>query len=305
MSVTSPVTSNILSHSGDTFVSNGSDVIRQAFGSPGRVLMQTDEVAVTSGQMYSSVPYQAVHGLTYQNAAGDVTNDLDIGGGGGMDDTQAYWITVASLTKRSDATFVAGTGGGMLDAGVVGNSDYYLFAIANPTTLATDYLCSLSSTAPTMPAGYTYKRLFGWFKRSGAAIVLMKTFQMEGGGLMLLWAAPTLDINLSATLTTARRTDAVKTPQNLETIAILNVNLYDASAPFIAWLYCPDQADQAPGNTTTAPLSNFASSPAGATLSCGQVEIRTSNTGTIAARADLATVDQYSVSTLGFKWGRR
>jgi hypothetical protein len=35
------------------------------------------------------------------------------------------------------------------------------------------------------------------------------------------------------------------------------------------------------------------------------MRVRTSATGTIAARANVATIDSYRVSTMGFTWARR
>ena len=244
-----------------------------------------------------------LYGHTYANGS-DATNDLDIAAGGCMDVTGAQWFATAALTKQSDATFVVGTAQGMLDTGAVGNSDYYLFAIYRDDTQVSDYLCSLSATAPTMPAGYTHKRLIGWFKRVGGTIVAFDTYETEGGGLELTWDVPTLDVNLASTLTTSRRTDAVKVPLNFATTAHLNVVMTDASNTFNVWVYCPDQADTAP-SMTASPLSNAGSYLSGAAGSPSQLRIRTSATGTIAARASLATVDLYAVATVGFAWARR
>ncbi len=245
-----------------------------------------------------------IAGFTYANNAGDVTNDIDITSGECTDSAAGLqMLTTTTLVKRSDAAWAVGTNQGALDTGTVGNSDYYIWVIARPDTGVVDFLFSLSSTAPTMPANYTLKRLIGWFKRSGGAIVLFTTYETAGGGLRYLWSAPTLDVNLANTLTTARRTDAVRVPLNIATSALLNVTLVDAGAGFDVFIDCPDMADVAPGNSTTAPLATFRSVAAG--TAAGQIEVYTSSTGTIAARASIATVDQYSVSTLGFTWSRR
>jgi hypothetical protein len=154
-----------------------------------------------------------------------------------------------------------------------------------------------------MPANYDFKRLIGWIKRVGAAIVLFHTYETEGGGLEMNWDAPTLDINLSNTLTTSRRTDAVKVPLNFSTIANLNVVMSDAASGFIANICCPDQTDAAP-STTAAPLGNVELQTVGQSVAA-QLMVRTSAAGLIAARANLATVDLYAVVTLGFTWARR
>ncbi len=245
---------------------------------------------------------KVIYGLTYANNAVDVVNDLDIASGGGMDDTGAYWITTAAFTKQSDVAWAVGSTAGGLDTGAVGNSDYYIWAIARSDTGVTDILYSLSSTAPTMPTNYNFKRLIGWFKRLVGTIVAFTTYETEGGGLQLLWSSPTLDVNLANTLTTARRTDALKVPLNFSVIAEINLTLVDIASSFV-YMACPDTADLAP-STTVAPLSTGRAETASSTYQTKHF-IRTSSTGTIAARANLATVDSYQIVTIGFTWARR
>lgn len=303
MSVTSPVVKGLLTTRGDLFMHDGATIARYAAGANGTIPISTPSPTV--GRTQVAALTSMVWGLSYQNNAGDATNDLDIAAGFCMDATGAWPIVVSALTKRSDANWSVGTNQGMLDTGAVGNSDYYLWAISRSDTSVSDILCSLSSTAPTMPANYDYKRLIGWFKRTGGTIVAFKTYEITGGGLQFLWSSPTLDVNLLNTLTTSRRTDAVKVPLNIATRALLNVTVADSSAAFDVYIYCPDLTDLAPGDNTTAPLATFRMVVAANVTEAGQVEIRTSATGTIAARASIATVDQYSVATLGFTMDRR
>jgi hypothetical protein len=290
---------SVLTTKGDLLVSTGATVVRKAIGGAGTIPMVRS--ADTVGLAYVAALNKAIYGMTYANAAGDVTNDLDIAAGGCMDATGAYWITTSALTKQLDAAWAVGNNAGGLDTGAIGNSDYYIWAIARSDTGVTDYLYSLSSTAPTMPANYDFKRLIGWFKRVGATIVLFTTYETSGGGLELLWSSPTLDINLANTLTTTRRTDAVKVPLNFSVIANLNIRMTDATG-LTAIVYCPDQADLVP-SATVAPVGNIGDGISGneATL----MLVRTSSTGTIAARATTATIDLYVVATMGFTWARR
>lgn len=251
----------------------------------------------------AAVPSGLINGLTYANNGSDAVNDIDIATGSAADATGSVMMTLAAaLTKRSDANWAVGTNAGGLDTGAVGNSDYYIWLIARPDTGVVDVLFSLSSTAPTMPANYITKRLIGWFKRAGGTIVAFTTYEAEGGGIDYLWTSPTLDINLLNTLTTARRTDAVKVPLNFSVLAKLNVMIYDATTSTVNVIYCPDQADQTP-SASAGPLANATSTTTlRATV---PLDVRTSATGTIAARSTLATVDEYLVSTLGFRWPRR
>jgi hypothetical protein len=252
-------------------------------------------------------PRSYIAGLTYANGdgagGGDQTNDITISAGEAVDSTNVRLLQLsAAITKQLDAAWAVGTGAGGLDTGSIGNSDYYIWLIIRIDTGVVDVLFSLSSTAPTMPANYTLKRLIGWFKRVGATIVLFHTYETEGGGLELIWDSPTLDINLANTLTTTRRTDAVKVPLNFSVTASLNVRISDASASSFNWIYCPDQTDLAPSGSA-APLENYESQIAATAVSA--LRIRTSATGTIAARSSLATVDLYAVATMGFNWARR
>lgn len=245
----------------------------------------------------------AIWGLTYANNGADATNDLDIAAGGCMDATGVYWIKTAALTKQSDVNWAVGNNAGGLDTGAVGNNDYYIWSIARSDTGVTDILYSLSSTAPTMPANYDYKRLIGWFKRVGATIVPFTTYEIAGGGLEFKWTTPTLDFDLANTLTTSRRTDALKVPLNLSTDAQVRIVMSDNTAGFAAVVCCPDEADVAP-SVTAAPLANFFRANA-TDIDAKELRVRTSATGTIAARANLATVDVYRGVTLGFQWSRR
>lgn len=62
----------------------------------------------------------------------------------------------------------AGTGANGLDTGTLAASTWYaVWVISNGTTTAT--LLSLSSTAPTMPSGYTHKARVGWIRTDSTA----------------------------------------------------------------------------------------------------------------------------------------
>lgn len=247
--------------------------------------------ALRAGQYGSQL-----NGWTYQNSGSDIA----IAAGSGLDSTRAYFITGAALTKTTGA-WAAGNNAGGLDTGTIGNNDYYIWAIARSDTGVVDYLFSLSSTAPTMPASYNYARLIGWFKRAGGVNVAFHTYETNGGGIEFAWDAPALDINLSNTLTTSRRTDALRVPLNFSVIANIVAHIIDASAPCAINICCPDQTDVAPGYQANLAVIN---APTG-TNAIAQLRIRTSSAGLIASRSNLATVDTYDVSTIGFEWARR
>jgi hypothetical protein len=106
-------------------------------------------------------------------------------------------------------------------------------------------------------------------------------------------------VNLSNTLTTTRRTDAVKVPLNFSTIALLTVVADDAGEGFIR-IACPDETDAAVSAANcNVPIHTVALGRGYSRL------VRTSSTGTVASRASVATVDNYGIVTDGFRWARR
>ena len=279
------------------FIYDGADDITRGY------VDTTNNVYIPANALLNGMGKGHITGLTYANNGSDPTNDIDIAAGWCMDATGARQLQLSALTKRLDAAWAVGTNQGALDTGSIGNNDYYIWAIERSDTGVTDILFSLSATAPTMPTDYDYKRLIGWFKRASATIVPFTTSEMAGGGLDFRWTTSRLDIDLTSTLTTSRRTDALSVPLNFSVTALIRTMLTDASATFNAIICCPDETDAAP-SSTAVPLMTHSTPNAGA-VATGDMAIKTSSTGTIAARASLATVDAYRVATHGFQWSRR
>lgn len=242
-----------------------------------------------------------IYGFTYANAAGDVTNDIDIAAGGAMDATGVYFMTGAASTKQLDAAWAAGSAAGGLDTGSIGNSSYYIWLIARSDTGVVDYLYSLSSTAPTMPASYDYKRLIGWIKRTAGAIRLFNTYETAGGGIEFTWKVPTIDVD--STVTTTRRTDAMSVPLNFSVLANLNIQARDDATASSVFVHCPDMTDTA--IASNALFGNLYATGAGTVNVNSYAKVRTSATGTVSARAEAANIDAYRVITIGFEWARR
>lgn len=261
-------------------------------------------LGVVPKQLLEKVGSKMITGLTYANAAGDVTNDITIAAGGAYDSTGLFWMALPSaITKQLDVNWVVGNNQGGLDTGAIANAKYYLWLIMRPDTGVVDVLFSLSATAPTMPSNYTKSRLIGFIERVGAAISLFTVYGLDGGGIELSWTAPPLSVDVAATLTTSRRTDALKVPLDFSTVAKITVSITDAAAASGVRVMCPDEADAAVSNTA-APLCNLVTQVA-ATAITAPMRVRTSATGTIAARATIATMDNYRVLTDGFIWDRK
>jgi hypothetical protein len=101
---------------------------------------------------FSPLTRDAIQGTTPVWASGTT---LTMGSLNCMDSLRTTLITCASTTLNFGTTGLNG-----LDAGsIASNTWYYIYAILNPTTLATGYLASTSATAPTMPSGFTIRRL--------------------------------------------------------------------------------------------------------------------------------------------------
>jgi len=243
-----------------------------------------------------------IAGLVYSSNGADATNDLDITAGGCMDASNTDWIEIASVTKQSDVAWAADAGAtpsGALDTGVVGNNAYYIWAIKNPTTRATGILFSLSPTAPTMPGGYTLKRLIGWFKRSGGAIVAFSTVELPGGGLRYRWKTPVLD-GSNVSLTTTYATLTISVPVGLAVNAFGNVMANTGG--FTANVRQPGMSDGTP-SMTTSPGSTVGATGTATNIS-GQWS-ETTNTSAQIEWASASSVAGNYLVTKGFDWSRR
>lgn len=284
---------------GDLLTRDASSYVRLAIGTSGRVLRSNGLEPEWGIEL---TPYMHINGLTYQNAAGDATNDVTVAIGSAMDASGAKLLVLGtSLTKRLDAAWAVGDGQGGLDTGSIADTDYYIWLIHRADTGVTDVLFSTSATAPTMPANYNYKRLIGWFKRASSAIVAFKTYEIAGGGLEFAWVTPRRDVNLATTLTTSRRTDVLSVPSAFSVTAHIRGEASNSGTGVAVAVVNPEETDAAPSVTDT-PLAVLYNAAANQAIS--QFSVRTSAAGAVASRAS-NTVDLYVLVTLGFTWGRR
>ena len=269
LSASGGIAASILDAKGDIIVATAADTAaRLSIGAAGTIPMARS--AETTGIAYVAAINKAVHCLVQSNDVGDTANDVNITAGGAIDSTGAYWITLgAEITKRIDAAWAVGDDQGGLDGteSVAGTPDvstwYYVWLIARSDTGVVDVLFSESATAPTMPTNYDFRRLIGAvLNNSSGDVDQFTAYEVEGGGLEVLWTTPVLDIDLSNTLTTSRRTDAIRVPLSFSTIGHINYTLTDAAALYRVWIYCPDQADSAPSGSAAPRLGRGFQAPA-------------------------------------------
>lgn len=99
---------------------------------------------------------------------------------------------MVSSVSNVIATGTSGAGG--LDAGVIQvNTFYARYLIYNNTTHTLSGLLSLSATAPTLPAGYTFFNRLGWLKTDSGGN-LVRTFQSGRRAVYVKQAATDLPL---------------------------------------------------------------------------------------------------------------
>lgn len=238
---------------------------------------------VTS-QLVASTPYPPGHlsGLVISNNGSDPTNDIDIAAGAARDSTNAQNIILASaLTKRLDAAWAVGTNQGMLDTGVVGNGTYFLWIIKRSDTGVVDVLASLSSSAPTMPANYDYKRkLRGVIIRSGGAIL---GFSQVGDSFW--WNDPILDVNTTIGASSVSYTMRAA-PLS---IAIVTGFATKSAATPIVYIRPLTATDSAPSDSA-APLTTIGHPGVAGGIGRQQFQVPVDSSSQFAARANQAGV---------------
>lgn len=80
----------------------------------------------------------------------------------------------------SETVTPANAGAGGLDTGVLAAGWYFVWLIYNPTTATVDGMISASSTAPTLPSGYTYQAMLGAVYVVSTGPTVLKTQQQLG-----------------------------------------------------------------------------------------------------------------------------
>ena len=169
-------------------------------------------------------------------------------------DDQTTTMTINSQYTKTFANWVVGSGNGALDTGSIAtNTWYHVFEIERTDTGVSDFLISLSATAPTFPASYTKKRRIGSIK-TDATPNIISFFQ---NGDEFYWSTfPALDINaVTPSITAALVT--VQTPLGVRTKAFFNATISFGALVGTGILFSsPDVADAAP-SFTASPLASI------------------------------------------------
>ena len=230
----------------------------------------------------------------------DATNDIDVTDGAWRDAADAanlVWST--AIGKQIDVTWASGgtTGtptGGMSSSlhPVQNDTCYHVILGLVSGTVEIGFDTSVTGANLVNDHSFTNTRRMSSVWRLTAANML---FDQEGDEVLI--KNPPLDIDLSNTLTTSARLDALTVPIGVKVHAIINAWGRDTGAAWRAYISSPDANDEAPSDTA-APLSTLAAQPNDNSTMIMQV--RTDTSGQIRSRASIATVDVYKVSTLGW-----
>jgi hypothetical protein len=107
-----------------------------------------------------------IYGLDIQNNSGTPNTNLSIVASLAiLGNSSGGNVRHSSISLTLNATT---TGANGLDTGALANSTwYYVYLISNGTTVAS--LLSTSSTAPSLPGGYTFSQLIGAWRTDGSA----------------------------------------------------------------------------------------------------------------------------------------
>jgi hypothetical protein len=115
-------------------------------------------------------------------------------------------------------------------AAPVANTVYYVFLIRKDSDGSIDALFSLSATAPTMPAGYTYKRMIRRQVTDAAANIIPTT----QSGDYVLFKKFISDRATSAIASTNRTAYVVSGPPNM--ISLLELNVITSAGAGYFWM---------------------------------------------------------------------
>ncbi len=252
------------------------------------------EILAGGGALPKTI-FRRLAGLTLSNNVADATNDIDIAEGLALSDDLSTIITLNSaLTKRLDATFTAGNGGGGLDTGTkAANTTYHVFLIYNPTTLAVDVIFSTSLSSPVMPSGFTKKRYLMSLITTAASA--WRTFKQRGDEVR--YQSQAVDINTSITNTPNLNTLPVPVGKKIEAIFTIEAARTNANAYIHA--YDPDDT------ITLPPVYNIGVTGGGGYSGLLSIEkyVMTNTAAQISTYASTSSTG-LRISTMGYKIDR-
>jgi hypothetical protein len=242
-----------------------------------------------------------IAGLLLSRNSGTPNTKIDIATGVAMDDTNAAIMTTSGATTIDAGT----TGANGLDTGSLANSTWYhVFLIGKVDGTVAGFMST--STGPTLPTGYVYKRELGQVKTDGSAHFL--AFLHEPDGETFLWSTPpTLDIDVASVPNTAVSRTLSNVPSGVRVKAILNALAKNAANNYVVYFSSLDTTDVA-ASVTATPLGQLSTDSGGATVlnSTTRVEVWTDTSQAIRTRQSTAggATDLFKIAVIGWRFPR-
>lgn len=258
-------------------------------------------VALTTDTYGGVVLSGYISGLVLSNNATDANNDIDISVGVCSDSTGTYLLRSPSIiTKRLDAAWAVGTNAGGLDTGSEAASTWYhVWAIRKDSDGSVDALFSTSVSSPTMPSGYTYKRLLGSvYNDASSNIRAFVSTEISGGGILTYWSTEQADVDLSNALGTTSRLDVISVPIGYSVLAQLVILANDNTLANVL-VYSPLQSVMTVTNTRSISIQ------VGSVTTSNITWVLTNASGQVRSSATTDTINTFRIHTSGWQWGRR
>lgn len=252
----------------------GTLALRPASGSAGALYLATD---VSGGTLYLDngsswvqcgggvspfILVNYINGLTSSYVNGTT---LQFSPGQAANSSNVIYMSNGSFFTKTTSSFLAGSGNGMLDTGSIASSNWYhTYIIANSTGSLTDFACSLSSSSPSMPSGYTFFRRIGSFLTNASSQITL-FFQI---GNYFQWSPSKYDYN--ATCSSVKTLVSLPSiPMGIQVLADMRIAqraLSGTTSPMI--VSSPSISESSPdsiGTFNTSPLFDVVSPSANIT----------------------------------------
>lgn len=276
-------------------IKGSSDATKKArFEVDGNTTGVTRVGTVPDSDFSLGMPRSYLAGLTMSTAGSSAT--MSVAAGAARDSTNAADLNLAASISKTTSAWTVGTGNGGIDTGAVANGTWYHFyLIMRPDTGVVDALFSLSASAPTMPANYSYKRRIGSGKTDGSAQWI--AFIQDGDYFRLSASVTEFGDTNPGTTGQTKTLAAVPTGVNVQAFTSWEGNTTGGNI----LLYVSDlaAADEAP-SSSAAPLATLFIENSALAGSCSTL-VRTNTSAQVRYRISFSDAStQIRAATLGW-----
>lgn len=193
--------------------------------------------------------------------------------------------TAFQTTAVSSTINMATTGADALDTGTIASATWYAIWVVAKSDGTTKCVASTSSSAPTMPSGYTYKARIGWVRTASGSAQLIGTWQFGRKvryvvGLAQCTALPQMISASSGSISVPTWTSVAVASYVPTTASVIAISLQAVGAASTSGaMAAPNSSYGAYNSTTNAPpLSITNAGASGITMSAqGDFIIESSN----------------------------